>query len=68
MMKDKMFLHRKDIEKIKDVLEKFPNVEVFELDADTASGIGTILTMTFAQKVNGMCGSFDVEISGVGDW
>jgi len=63
-----MFLHRKDIEKIKNVLERFPDVEVFELNADTSSGIGTIVTMTFAQEVNGMRGSFDVEISGVEAW
>jgi len=68
MTSDKMFLHRKDIEKIKNVLERFPDVEVFELNADTSSGIGTIVTMTFAQEVNGMRGSFDVEISGVEAW
>ena len=63
-----MFLHRKDIEKIKNILERFPDVEVFELNADKSSGIGTIVTMTFAQEVNGMRGSFDVEISGVECW
>jgi hypothetical protein len=63
-----MILHRKDIEKIVEVLEKFPDVLVFELDQDGRSGIGAITTMTFSQEVNGMRGSFDVEISGVEDW
>lgn len=63
-----MILHRKDIEKIASVLEKFPDVEVFELTQDSSSGIGSIITMTFAQEVNGLRGSFDIEISGVEDW
>ncbi len=63
-----MFLNRKDIEKIAGVLEQFKDVENFELVSDTSSGIGAYLTMTFDQEVNGMRGSFTVEISGVEDW
>lgn len=63
-----MILHRKEIEKIKEVLEKFPDVEVFELEQTGNNGIGTILSMTFAQEVNDMRGSFEVEITGVEDW
>ena len=63
-----MILHRKDIEKINEVLDKFPDVHTFELESDHSSGIGAIVTMTFAQEVNGMRGSFDIEISGVDDW
>lgn len=63
-----MILHRKDIEKIMSILEKFQDVEVFELEQSGHSGIGSITTMTFAQEVNGMRGSFDIEISGVEDW
>lgn len=63
-----MILHRKDIEKIMGVLEKFPNVEAFELEQSGHTGIGSITTMTFAQEINGLRGSFDIEISGVEDW
>lgn len=63
-----MFLHRKDIEKIVSILEKFPDVETFELEQSNQSGIGSITTMTFTQEVNGLRGSFDIEISGVEDW
>ena len=63
-----MFLNRKDIEKIKDILDKCPDVDVFELEQDNSSGIGSVTVMTFAQTVNGLEGSFDVEISGVEDW
>lgn len=63
-----MIVHRKDIKKIQEVLDKFQDVEVFEIEVDSRSGIGSIMTMTFAQEVNGMRGSFDIEISGVEDW
>lgn len=63
-----MILHRKDIEKIQEVLAKFPDVETFEIDADHSSGIGAYITMMFNHEVNGMRGSFTVEISGVEDW
>lgn len=63
-----MFLHRKDIEKIQDVLEKFPDVESFEIECDNSSGIGSCVTMTFNHQVNGLNGSFNVEISGIEDW
>ncbi len=63
-----MILHSKDIEKIQEVLEKFPGVEIFEIDSDNSSGIGAIITMTFDYEVNGMRGNFRVEISGVDNW
>ena len=63
-----MILHRKDIRRITEILEKFPDVEVFEIESDNSSGIGSITTMTFAQDINGMRGSFEIEISGVEDW
>jgi hypothetical protein len=63
-----MHLQRHDIEKIADILKKFPDVEAFELYEEGSSGIGTILTMTFAQTVNGHSGEFNIEISGVENW
>ena len=63
-----MILHRKDIEKITAALEQFSDVDTFELDVDHSSGIGAITTMAFNQEVNGVKGSFEIEISGVEDW
>lgn len=63
-----MILHKKDLEKIQDVLKKFPDVETFEITYDHSSGIGAVVTMTFDHEINGLKGSFSVEISGVGDW
>ncbi len=63
-----MYLYRKDIEKIQEVLAKFPDVETFEIDSDNSSGIGAVVTMTFDHEVNGMRGNFRIEISGVDNW
>lgn len=63
-----MYLNRKDIEKLRDVLAKFPDVENFELVQDSSSGIGSVTTVIFTQNVNGYTGRFEVEISGVEDW
>ncbi len=63
-----MWLHRKDIEKIKEILEKFPDVETFELEQSGNNGIGTITIMTFPKEINGLRASIDIEISGVEDW
>ena len=63
-----MFLTRKDIEKIKDVLDQFPDLDIFELEQDSSSGIGSVTSMTFAREINGRRGSFQIEVSGIEDW
>jgi hypothetical protein len=61
-------LHRSDIERISDILAKFPDVDAFELTQETSSGIGSVTYVTFAQNINGHKGSFEVEVSGVENW
>lgn len=61
-------LRRSDIERISDILAKFPDVESFELTQETSSGIGSVTYVTFAQNINGYKGSFEVEVSGVENW
>jgi hypothetical protein len=63
-----MFFHKKDIEKIQNILEKFPDVNTFTLKQVGDNGIGNVTTMNFHYKVNGVNGNFDIEISGVEDW
>lgn len=63
-----MFLTRKDIEKISNILEKFSEVETFEIEQDNSSGIGSYTIMTFNHEVNGMRGNFNIEISNSEDW
>jgi hypothetical protein len=63
-----MYLNRKDLEKIQDVLAKFPEVTNFELLQENSSGIGSITTIKFMKEVNGYYGTFDIEISGQEEW
>ena len=63
-----MILIRKDIEKILDILDKFPEVNGFELHQEGSSGIGKITTMSFVHEHNGVKGCLEVEISGVESW
>jgi hypothetical protein len=63
-----MYLHKHNIEKILSVLEKFPNVNSFELNETKHSGVGSILTITFDQVVNEVNAQITVEISGVENW
>lgn len=67
-MNDNIILHRRDVERITDVLKKFPNVEMFEINQKGDNGIGTVLTMSFAEKVNDLQSSVTVEISGIESW
>jgi len=63
-----MYLHRAELKKMLEVLEKFPEVEVVDVEVDSSSGIGSITTMKFDTEVNSVKGSFEIEISGVEKW
>ncbi len=63
-----MFLNKKDLTKMQEILGKFPEVDFFEVKQESGSGIGSVTTMNFTYKVNGYDGQFEIEISGVEDW
>ena len=63
-----MYLNRKDIQKINEVLDQFPDLDRFELNEENCSGIGSIVTMTFSREVNGIIGAFTIEVAGVEQW
>jgi hypothetical protein len=63
-----MYLHREELKRMLEVLEKFPEVEVVDVEVDSSSGIGSVTTMKFDTEVNGVEGSFEVEIAGVETW
>ncbi|MEY4331580.1 MAG: hypothetical protein RLZZ196_318 [Bacteroidota bacterium] len=63
-----MFLNTKDILKINEILDKFPNVNTFELEQSNHSGIGSITTMSFDHEINTIKTRVSIEISGVEDW
>lgn len=64
----KINVTRHELNKIQDILIKFPNIEQFELNVESHCGIGSILTMSFMNTVNGVLGEFSIEISGEETW
>jgi hypothetical protein len=51
-----------------EVLEKFPAVEVVNVECDTSSGIGAHTTMKLETQIDGVSGTFEVVISSVENW
>jgi hypothetical protein len=68
MTDNKIFLRIEDVNKIRSVLEKFPEVQSFELTQDRGSGIGSVLSISFYTKLNDIEGTFTTELSGTEDW
>lgn len=63
-----MYISIEDVEKILEVMKKFPDAGSFFLQSDSTSGIGSIMTLTVRTQINGLDGEFKTEISGVEDW
>lgn len=63
-----MYITKKDVEKILEVMNKFPKDTEYLLESDSSSGIGSTMTLTLQTTVEGLAGEFTVEISGVEDW
>jgi hypothetical protein len=63
-----MYLHRDDLKQMLTILEKFPEVEVVNVECDTSSGIGAHTTMKLETQIDGVSGTFEVVISSVENW
>lgn len=63
-----MYISIEDVEKILEVMKKFPDASSFFLQSDSTSGIGSVMTITVRTQINGLDGEFKTEISGVEDW
>ena len=63
-----MYLHKQELKKMLEILEKFPEVEIVDVEVDSSSRIGSVTTMKFNTEINGVNGTFEVEISGVENW
>jgi hypothetical protein len=63
-----MYLHRDDLKRMLEVLEKFPKVEVVNVESDTSSGIGAHTTMKLETLIDGVSGTFEIVISSVETW
>ena len=57
-----------DVEKILAAMKKFPEAKTFKLEETGSSGIGSIINLIVHTQVNGLDGTFTVEISGVENW
>lgn len=63
-----MFLHRDDLRKMVELSGKFPDVEFFEIESDSSSGIGAHVTMKVQTKIDDIEGTFEIVISSVENW
>ena len=64
----KVWVSTKDIDKIKLVLEKFPDVDRFVLNEHSQSGIGSCLDMIFDTEVNNTKCKMTVPIADESTW
>jgi len=63
-----MYIHRKDIKLIDEIMEEFPDALSFHLDSEECGGIGTVLKLTVNTKINDRPADVTFEIAGVEDW
>jgi hypothetical protein len=63
-----MYLHRDDVSRMMKIFNKFPDVEVAEIQQDTSSGIGAHTTMIIETRVNDEPGRFEIVVSSVENW
>jgi hypothetical protein len=63
-----MYIQRKDITLIGEIMDEFPDALSYQLDSESQSGIGSILKLTITTKINGRLANVTFEISGVENW
>jgi hypothetical protein len=67
-MVQELHFHREDIVRIQAILDKFPNIDSFQLCIEAESGIGTTATMSFHHTANDIPGTFTIPVWGVESW
>ena len=63
-----MYIQRKDIEKIAELMDKFPDAHTYQLETENRSAIGTDMYLIITDNFNGVFGDLKVEVSGVDKW
>ncbi len=61
-------LNKEDLKKILEIMDRFPETNLVDIEQDRSSGIGCITTVRVETEIQGLRGEFVVEISGVEDW
>ena len=64
----KSYITRKDAESILDAMNKLSDHDVFLLEVDSSSGIGSTITLTVDINYNNLAGKFITEIGSVDNW
>lgn len=64
----KIKLTRDELPRILEILDKFPNVDVFDIEEEGGNGIGTVTTMRFKDTVSGEQVELSIILSGVESW
>ena len=63
-----MYICIEEVEKILEIMKKFPDASSYVLEQESGSGIGNITSLTVRTQVNGFDGEFKIEISGIENW
>jgi hypothetical protein len=63
-----MYITRKNIEKIAEIMDEHPDATSFELTTSGQTGIGSIMKLTMKTTIAGRLCEVTTEISGVEDW
>ena len=63
-----MYITRKNVEKILEVMNDFPDAKSYHLECEIGSGIGSVITLTMNMDIKNRNAQVKVEIAGVEDW
>ena len=63
-----MYITRKDVKRILEVMDDFPEAKTYKLECDSSSGIGNIVSLTMQVDVKNYNACVKIELSGVEDW
>ena len=61
-------MHRDDLEKIVSILNKFPEVNFFDIRHESSGGIGSSIEIEFSHKIQDVNGTFKSLISNYDEW
>lgn len=67
-IKSNIYIHKKDILKILETMEKFPSESNYQLVYDNTPGLGYCIDMIIPLTLDNQKGEFKVPIVGVENW
>ena len=63
-----IYLHRKDVKLIGEIMDQFPDAHSFRLDCEEGGGIGNTLKLTITTDIGNRPADVTFEIAGAADW